>query len=281
MLRVGEVTCPVALYSASSTSDRIAFHTINRATGNRVQRQFIDNETGKVVDRDDQVKGYRLSDDDYVVLTPDEIAAAVPESDKALAVNAFVACDEIDTVYLDKPYYLAPADKAADEAFALIRDGLVRKKVAALATAVLFRRVRSLLIRPDHDGLIATTLNFDYEVRSAKEAFHDIRALKIKGEMLELAKHIIATKKGKFDITAFDDRYESALADLVKAKLEGRKIEARTPPKETKVVDLMAALRQSAGLSGKSARQAKTAKPSKLSAEKSKSAARAPTRKAS
>jgi len=262
-LKVAELTCPVALYTAASTSDRIAFHTLNRATGNRVQRQFVDSDTGKPVERDDQVKGYEVGSGEYIILEPEEVAAAVPDSDKTLAVSNFIACGDIDDVYFDKPYYLAAADAHAEETYALIVEGMRAKKVAALAQTVLFRRVRTVLIRPHGPGLIATTLNYDYEVRSAKEAFGDIPELTIKGEMLELAEHIIATKKGKFDPAAYDDRYEAALAELVKAKLAGEKIEPRKPVKSDKVVDLMAALRASAGVtkSKPAARATKKAAP--------------------
>lgn len=250
-LKVAEVTCHVGLHTAASTSERLAFHTINRATGNRVHRVFVDSDTGKPVDKDDQVKGYEVGKGDYIMLDPDEVAAAVPESDKTLSVSAFIACGDVDDTYFDKPYYLAPADRAAEEAFALIREGMRKGNVAAIAKTVLFRRVRTLLIQAHGDGLVATTLNFDYEVRSAEDAFRDIPDLKIKGEMLELAEHIIKTKKGRFDPTKFDDRYEDALAELVKAKVEGRKIVPRKEPKRDRQVDLLAALRESAGMSGK------------------------------
>ena len=251
VLKIAEVMCPVSLYTAASTSERIVFHTLNRATGHRVERQYTDTETEKPVDREDQVKGYEVSEGNYIELTPEELKAAVPESDKTLAVSAFIGCAEVDDVYFDKPYYLAPSDRVAQEAYAIIRDGLREKKVAAIARTLLFRRVRTLLIRPHGDGLIATTLNFDYEVRAAADEFREIPDLKIKGEMLELAEHIIDTKMGEFDISRFDDRYEAELAEVVKAKIEGRKIKPRKAPKEEKVIDLMAALRESAG-AGKS-----------------------------
>lgn len=273
-LKVAEVTCPVALYTAASTSDRIAFHTLNRATGNRVRRQFVDSETGKPVERDDQAKGYETASGEYIVLDPEEVASAVPESDKTLAISAFVGSDDIDDVYFDKPYYLAPADRHAEEAYGLIRDGMRARKVAALAQAVLFRRVRTLLIRPHGVGMIATTLNFDYEVRSAKEAFDDIATRTIEGEMLELAKHIIKTKRGQFDPAAYDDRYEAALAEVVKAKVEGRKIEPRESAKTDKVVDLMAALRESAGLGEKKPARAASKKPKAPAAGKKAAPAR-------
>ncbi|ASY73264.1 Ku domain protein (plasmid) [Sinorhizobium fredii CCBAU 83666] len=212
------------------------------------------------------------------MLEPEEIAAAVPESDKTLSVSAFIACGDIDDVYFDKPYYLAPTKSHAEDAFALIREGMRKKKVAAIARAVLFRRVRTLLIRAYEDGLIATTLNFDYEVRSAKEAFDEVPDLKIEGEMLELAEHIIKTKRGKFDPANFDDRYEAALAELVKAKLEGKKIEPRKEPKREKVVDLMEALRQSAGVAKKAKATTQTKKKT-TRATKTKEAS--PRRKAS
>jgi DNA end-binding protein Ku len=277
-LKVAEVSCPIALYTAASASERIAFHTINRATGHRVHRQFVDSQTGKPVEREDQIKGYERSNGHYVILEPDEVAAAVPDGDKTLAISAFIACSDIDDIYFDKPYYLGPADKSAEEAFALIREGMRKSNVAAIAQTVLFRRVRTLLIRPYEDGLVAATLNFDYEVRSAKEAFSEVPALKIKGEMIQLAEHIIKTKRGAFDPSTFDDRYEAALAELVKAKVEGRKI---TPPKQArdgKVVDLMAALRQSADLvNGKAT--AKPANPASA-ARTAKRKAASPRRKA-
>jgi DNA end-binding protein Ku len=249
-LKIAELTCPVALYTAASTSERIAFHTLNRETGHRVRRQFIDQETGKPVETEQQVKGYEVGQGEYIVLEPDEIKAAVPQSDKTLDVETFIPCREVDEVYFDKPYYLAPGDPIAEKAFVIIREGMRARKVVALARTVLFRRVRTLLIRPHGNGLIGNTMNFDYEVRSAADAFHDIPAFEIKGEMLDLAQHIIKTKRGDFNPAEFHDRYETALADLVKAKLEGRPIEVRKAPEPTKVVDLMEALRASAAAVG-------------------------------
>ncbi|MCX5580446.1 Ku protein [Kaistia terrae] len=246
-LKVAEIVCPVALHTAASTSDRITFHTLNRATGNRVRRHYVDQDTGKPVETEDQIKGYEIAAGEYVEIDPEEIAAATPESDKTLAVEAFVRSDEVDDVFFDRPYYLTPSDKAAEEAFGLIREGMRKSHAAAIARAVLFRRMRSVLIRAEGDGLVATTLSFDYAVRPAREAFDGIPKLKIEGEMLELAQHIIQTKRGTFDPAAFDDRYEAALADLVKAKLEGKTFAPPPPRKTDKVVDLMAALRESAG----------------------------------
>jgi DNA end-binding protein Ku len=259
-LKLAELTCPVALYTVASTSDRLAFHTLNRETNHRVHRQFVDEETGEPVPAEDQVKGYEVAQGQYVMLDPDEIAAAVPESDKTLAVESFIPCAEIDDVYLDRPYYLAPSGASAQEAVILLREGMRKRKVAALARTVLFRRMRTVLIRPYEQGLIATTLNFDYEVRSAETAFSGIPDINIQGEMLDLAKHIIETKRGSFDPRQFTDRYEAALTELVRAKQEGRPIAAPKAPAASNVIDLMEALRQSAGSAPKAAGRKAAAK---------------------
>lgn len=253
-LKFAEISCPVALHSAASTSERVSFNTLNRKTGNRVKREYVDVDTWKVVERDDQIKGFEFDDNRYILFEPDELAAAVPQSDKTLRIQSYVPFGEIDDLYFDKPYYVLP-DRIGEETFVLIRDAMRESYVGALAQAVLFRRLRTVLIRAHGDGLIATTLNFDYQVRSAKEAFADIPALKIEGEMLDLAKHIIKTKAGLFDPRTFDDRYDAALAELVKAKMEGRVVPVKKQPKAEPSTNLMEALRMSAGF--KSARASK------------------------
>jgi DNA end-binding protein Ku len=277
-IKFGEVTCPVSLYTAASSSDRISFNILNRKTGNRVRREFIDSETADVVEHDDQVKGYETGNGRYVILEPDEIAAAVPDSDKTLAIDAFIPSDEIDDVYFDKPYYLAP-QQMGEEAFALLRDGMKEAKVVAIASTVLFRRLRTLLIRPYGDGLIATTLNFDYEVRAAGEAFDDMADIKINTEMLDLASHIIGTKKGSYDASKFDDRYEEALAELVKAKIEGKPYKKTAVPKASKPGDLLKALRDSAGAAKTSKAKPKSANsnPSRKTTAKSSKPASTPS----
>ena len=245
-LKFAEISCPVALHSAVSTSERVSFNTLNRKTGNRVKREYVDVDTWKVVERDDQVKGFEFDDNRYILFEPDELAAAVPQSDKTLRIQSYVPFGEIDDLYFDKPYYVLP-DRIGEETFVLIRDAMRESNVGALAQAVLFRRLRTVLIRAHGDGLIATTLNFDYQVRSAKEAFADIPALKIEGEMLDLAKHIIKTKAGLFDPRTFGDRYDAALSELVKAKMEGRVVPVKKQPKAEPSTNLMEALRMSAG----------------------------------
>lgn len=245
-LKLAELAIPVALYAAATTSKRISFNIINRQTGNRVSREYIDEETQKPVEREKQVKGYEISKDQYVILKPEEIAAAVPESDKTIRVEAFIPCPEVDAIYFDRPYFVAPPESAFADAYAVLCEGMRRKQVAALGRAVLFRRVRAVMLRTEGAGLIGHTLNYDYEVRSAEEAFGGLSEIRIEGEMLDLARHIIETKAGKFDPREFDDRYDKALAELVKAKMEGREIVRPKPRPEPKVANLLDALRESA-----------------------------------
>jgi DNA end-binding protein Ku len=245
-IKFGEVSCGVGLYTAASTSERISFHTINKRTGNRVNRIFIDSDTGKEVEREDQTKGFEIENGQYIMIDPEEVAATIPDSNKTLMVEAFIACSDVDDVYFDKPYYLVPTDRVSSDAFTALRDAMEKSQVAAVARTVLFRRMRTVLIRTHGKGLIATTMQYDYEVRSSEKAFEEIPKLRIKGEMLDLAKHIIATKKGSFDPAAFDDRYEAAIAELVKAKIEGKALPKRKEVKVSTPDDLLAALRESA-----------------------------------
>ena len=287
VIKIAELTCPVAMYTAASQSERITLHMVNRSSGHRLKRVYVDEKTDKPVEQEDQVKGYETSAGHYVVLEPEEIAAAVPDSDKALTVDRFIACNKIEPTYFDRPYYLLPSSDIANETFVLIREALRNRKAAAIAHAVLFRRLRPVLIRAHHDGLIATTLNFDYEVRSAKDAFKEIKQRKIEPEMLELAKHILTTKAGEFDPSKFDDRYDAALAKLVQAKISGKKIVPLRPPKPTKANDLLEALRLSAGVKADTKPASGTRKSASRPAAKSKAktaAAKhdaAPRRKAS
>ena len=275
-LKVGELSCAVGLYTAGSTSERIRFHMLNEKTGNRLKREFIDSETEEVVDRDQQAKGFETGNGDYIMIDPDEVAAVVPDSDKMLEAETFIACGDVDDVYFDKPYYLVPVDDDAADAFATIRDALKKTNATAIARTVLFRRMRTVLIRPHGRGLIATTLNFDYEVRSSKEAFKEVTKVKVDGEMLDLAKHIIDTKIGKFDPATTDDRYETALAALVEAKANGKKLPKPKPIKVSKPNDLLKALRESAG-----SEKASEKKPKAANANSGKSKASSSTASAS
>lgn len=249
-LRIDLLTCPVALYSAVSSSDRVSLVTLDRETGNRVRREWFDEETEAVVDAKEAVRGYEIAPGEHVVLDKEEVDATVPASDKTITVERFVAADDFDSVFYDRPYFLGPADRSAAEAFAVVRDALAETGSIALGRTVLFRRPRWLAVTARGAGLVAHTLHADDEVRPASKVFADIADVDITDEMLDLARHIIDTKTGRFEPKEMEDRYEKALVELIRAKQAGRKpkLPARREPEST--TDLLEALRRSAGIGG-------------------------------
>ncbi|NUL19036.1 Ku protein [Agrobacterium tumefaciens] len=265
-LTFADFNCEIGLYSALTSAEKIAFNIVNRKTGHRVERQYVDSDTGEAVLRDDQVKGYELDNGDHIVIEGDEIAKLMPESDKVIRVSHFLPCNEIDKLYFDKSYYLAPGGEGGEEALTLLARAMDDENVAALGEAVLFRRNRVLLIRPSGKALVATTLNFSYEVRSQTSVFKSIPDIEFDEEMLELAGHIIEKRAGTFDPADYSDRYNDALAELVKAKIEGREITKQPPRREDNIIDLKEALRRSAGAGdGKKATAAGRKAPRKAS----------------
>lgn len=240
------IRCGIALYSALSSAEKVSFHIVNRKTGNRVERRFIDGETEKPVERDDQVRGYELDDGRYVLIEPEVLTALVPHIDKTLAIKHFLPCEAVDKLYFDKPYYLGPSEEADEETFRAFAETLQRTSTVAFAEAVLFRRNRALIIRAHENTLLASTLNYDYEVRSARTAFRGLSEPDYDAELLDLAGHLIKTKMSRFDPSQYHDRYNAALMDLVRAKMEGRELPKAAPEPERKVIDLREALRLSA-----------------------------------
>jgi DNA end-binding protein Ku len=263
-LKLSLVSCSVALFPASNASERISFNTLNRSTGNRLKQQMIDSETEEVVDREDRVKGYEFAKGNYVIVENEDLEKVHLESTHTIDIQQFVPEDEIDQVFLDGSHYLAPDDKVAQEAFAVIREAMKKKKVVGIATLVLNRRERIVALFPRGKGILVTTVNYKYEVRDDDAYFDDIPNVKIPGEMMDLAEHIIDKKKGKFDPDKFEDRYENALIELLKAKQAGREIKAPKEAKPSNVINLMDALRKSieGDRGGKSASKASAAKSS-------------------
>lgn len=251
VMLVGELFVDVSLYAAASSAERMSLHIVNRRTGHRVRRELVDQSTSRPVGQEDQLKGYDVGDGRYLVFEPAEVAAILPKGDRTMEVEGFIDLDDVDPLYFDRPYFLGTRGDDASYAFRLVLEGMRKKRVAALARAVLFRRVRSLLIWPATEGFMARTLHFDHEVQTTPAALKRVTDVKVKKEMLELARHIIDTKAGTFDPATFDDRYDAALADLVRARIEGKPVRRRKAPARTKPDDLLEALRRSADGAGK------------------------------
>ena len=244
-LKLSLVSCAVAIYPSVNSSSRIRFNTLNRRTGNRVQRQYVDSETGEPVETEDQVKGYQVGKGHYVLVEDEELDALKLESTHTIDIEAFIPRDEVDERYLDTSYYIAPDDRVAQEAFAVIRDAVRDRGMAGLGRVVMARRERLLLLEPLDQGLMGTTLHSAAEVRDETSVFEDIPDVKYPKEMRDLAVHIIEGKAAHFDTKMFEDRYENALIELVRSKQEGHGVKTVSAPKPSNVVSLMDALRKS------------------------------------
>lgn len=246
-LKLSLVTCAVELSNAVSHSEKVSFRILNKATGNFVKRQYVDADSGKPLKEADQVKGYETGKDEYLLIEEEEIEAVQIESSHTLAIDTFVDKASIAPVYLDTPYYLTPADKVSEEAFAVIREALERRKMAGLARIVLYRRERPAVVEPFGVGMLLTTLHYDATVRQPDSIFGEMKEARADPEMVAMAEKFIERKKVRFDPDEFRDPYEDALLKLIRAKKAGRKPrpakqEAERP---SNVVNLFEALKRS------------------------------------
>ena len=244
-LRLSLVSCPIALYPASTLSEKVSFNRINRKTGNRLKQQNVDSETGDVVPREDTARGFEVAKGQYLLVEDQEIDAVQIESTRTIEIDQFVPRSEIDDRYINSPYYIAPDGKVGQDAFAVIRDTIAKMGMVAVGRVVLTRREHIIALEARGRGLVGLTLRYPYEIRDEQPYFEDIPDMKTPKEMLDLATHIVQTKSGHFDPTQFDDRYENALIDLLKKKEAGEKIEPAKEGPAPQVVNLMDALRAS------------------------------------
>jgi DNA end-binding protein Ku len=274
-LKLSLVTCPVALYTATNAGGDVHFNLINPKTNNRIKMITTDPDTGPV-ERSDLVKGYEVSKGEYVLLTDEEIKSVKLESTKTIDIERFVPGDEIDRLYWDNPYYLAPDGKMAQETFGVIRTALEKSGQIALGRIVMSTRERILALEPRGKGILAYTIRSDAEVRKPDEIFAGISDAKPDPAMISIAEKIIEQQEGPFDPSQFVDRYEEALKGLIEDKRKGHKPAKVSEPEDTNVVDLMAALRASLNAKGGPAKPASKAK---AKTTKPASAAKPKTRK--
>jgi DNA end-binding protein Ku len=244
-LKLSLVTCPVALYTAASSSGDIRFNLINPETNNRIKMVTVDPETGLAVERRDLVKGYEFEKGRYVLLTEEEIRSVRLDSTKTIEIERFVPEAEIDRLYWESPYFLAPDGKLAEEAFGVIREAMRSEGRVALGRVVLSTRERLLALEPRGNGIVAHSLRTMGEVRDASEIFGSISEAPPDQNMVAIAKQIIKQMEGPFDPTLFVDRYEQALKALIAEKQKGQAPVSVTEPQDTQVIDLMAALKAS------------------------------------
>src|SRR5947199_10614810 len=244
-LRLSLVTCPVALFPATSDSEKISFNQINRNTGHRIKYMKVDADTGEEVSSDDIMKGYKVDSDTYIEISKDELDNIALESTRTIEIDQFVPKSEIDELYLVRPYYIVPDGKVGHDAYAVIRETIRSLDKVALARVVLTNREHVIALEARDNGLMGMLLRYPYEVRDSAEYFDDIKDAKITKDMLDLAKHIVQQKSGHFEPEKFEDRYEDALKDLLKKKRKGLPIEKPAREPAGNVVNLMDALKAS------------------------------------
>src|SRR5258707_2325488 len=242
-LKLTFVSCPIALFPATSEREKISFHQINKNTGHRIKYRKVDAESGDEVESADIIKGYEVGKGEYIELDPEELEAVEIESKRVIDIDEFVPKKEIDELYLNSPYYITPDGEVGQQAFAVIREAIRKEGMVAIGKIVFTSREHIIALEARGKALLGITLRYPYEVRKEEEYFDDIPDEKIPKDMLELAAHIVETKKAHFEPESFEDRYEDALKDLLKKKQGGEKIEATHEREPSKVINLMDALR--------------------------------------
>src|SRR5437879_5981073 len=268
-LRLSLVTCPVALYPATSDTEKVSFNQINRKTGHRIKYAKVDADTGEEVANEDIMKGYKIDTDTYIEVSKDELEDIALESTRTIEIDEFVPRTDIDSRYVIRPYYLVPDGKVGHDAFAVIRETIRSMNKVAIGRVVLTNREHIIALEPLDNGLMGTLLRYPYEVRSEKEYFDDIQDVKITKDMLDLAKHIVEQKSGSFEPDQFEDRYEQALIDLINQKRNGLGTTAKAAPKSGgNVINLMDALKRS--LAGEKQASPAAARTQEKSQEKTK-----------
>jgi DNA end-binding protein Ku len=258
-LRLSLVTCPVALYPATSEAETVRFNLINPETNNRIRMQTLDAGTGEPVKRSDLVKGYAIAKNEYVILDKEDFESVKLESTRVIDIEEFVPAASIDRLYWDTPYHLMPSGKTGIEAFAVIRAAMVKKGMLAIGRLVMSTRERVCAIESHGDGLVLTTLRTAEEVRSEEEVGSPDLP-KPDPRMLDIAEKIIEQQKGNFDPSHFNDRYEEALRALIEEKKKGKPVKPSAPANDSEgsVVNLMEALKRS--LEGKGATKERATK---------------------
>ncbi|HET9536433.1 MAG TPA: Ku protein [Mesorhizobium sp.] len=244
-LKLGSVSCTVKLAGATTESEKLHFRTLNSRTKTPVRSVYVDEETGEAVDNEDQLRGYEIDDGDFVAIEPAEIKKIKDQSQHTLEIEQFVDPTQVPSIYREKPYYLYPADDVASEAFAVIREAMARKKTAGIARIVLYQRERPAIVEAMDKGMLMTTLRYEDWVIDAKDVFSGLKKLSVDPEMAEIAALIIDKKVGKFDPSEFEDTYENALLEMIKAKQHGKEPPKPVPAPRENVIDLAAILRKS------------------------------------
>jgi DNA end-binding protein Ku len=250
-LKLSLVTCAVSMLPATTDREKVRFHTMNSATGNRLRSRYVDEQTGKLVDESDEVKGYETDEGQFITLEDEEVEAVGLESTRTIAIEKFVPADAIEWIWYDKPHYLLPDDDVAQEAFSVIRDAMEASGMVGVARLVLYRRERAVMLEPRDKGIVLWTLRYGDEVRDPKDYFDHIKAEKPDAKSLSLIEKLIEDMTQPWDPSMVDDPVQAQLKSIIDSKRKRGKKATPKPRKEAppeppaNVIDIMDALRKS------------------------------------
>lgn len=249
-LKLSLVTCPVALTPAISDSEKVRFHTLNRATGARVVSQWVDSGTGKPVSAEDEVKGYAKDESSFVLLEDEDLESVKLESARTIDIESFVPDESVDWIWYDTPYYLTPDDPVGEEAYCVIRDAMRATKTVGLSRLVLYRRERAVLLKPRENGVELWTLRYADEVRNASDVFGPKRDAEMNPDLMQLVSELINERKRPWSPDMVHDPVQERIVDIINEKKKGRpppklRAEPQSGPADGKVVSIFDALRRS------------------------------------
>ena len=246
-LKLSLVTCPVALMPAVSDAARIRFHTLSRASGERVESRYVDAVSGAEVDEADEVRGVERGDGRYVLLEESELAGIGLASTHTIDIGSFVPADSIGWIWYDAPYYLVPDDPVGEEAYAVIRAAMAATGMVGVSRLVLHRRERAVILVPRGRGMVVWTLRYGTEIRPEPPAVARPAREEPAPPLLALVSKLIAARTTAWDPALAADPDQARLGALIaaKRKKKGGRRPAAPPPPEGKVVDIMEALRRS------------------------------------
>lgn len=250
-LKLSLVTCAVTLSPATTSGEKVRFHTINRKTGDRIYTRYVDAVSGKTVDDDDQVKAYEKAEDDYVILEEEDLDAVQLESARTIEIDSFVETESVEWVYYDSPYFVVPADEVGEEAFTVIREAMTDSGVVGISSVVLGNRERAVMLQPWDKGIVLWTLRYGEEVRDEDEYFKEVGSGKPDAKMLSMVEKIIEDRTTAWSETMVKDPVQDKIKSIIRSRQSTKKKPRAKAEKEeasdapSNVIDLMAALKKS------------------------------------
>ena len=251
-LKLSLVTCPVQMMPATSESEKVRFHTLNRQTQNRVVSHYVDSVTGKEVKEEDEVKGYQRGEDEYIILEDEELENVALDSTKTIDISTFTQRDSIEWIWLDTPYYLSPNDPVGQEAFSVIRDAMASQNMVGISRLVITRRERAVMLEPRGKGIVLWTLRYGDEVRDEESYFEGIGDETADSDMMPLIQQLIKKQTQDWTPKLVIDPVQDRLLDIINTKKKALRKPATSktkapasPPTPNNVVNIMDALRKS------------------------------------